>query len=367
MSQRERLVSVDALRGFDMFWIIGADALVGSLKHISDAPWVQLIVTQLEHAEWEGFRFYDLIFPLFVFLVGLSSVFSLGRIDRELGRQAAYERLARRAILLYLLGLFYYGGLPPESTTPMFRYVGVLQRLAICYFFAGLIFLNLRWKGILATTVLLLVGYWVLLMWIPGPGFAAGALSEPGQNWTHYVDQHYLPGYKWDGQWDPEGLLSHIPAVASALLGVLAGLVLRDESFQPWRRVGLFVAAGVGCLVLGYLWGLQFPIIKKLWTSSYVLVAGGWSLLLLALFYVVIDIYQYRTWAQPFVWIGLNPIAVYMATGLVNPNDLVRRVIHSDVEAAMAPYGELVVSLLGLSLAVGFCYWLYQRRIFIRI
>jgi predicted acyltransferase len=349
-----------------MFWIIGADALVAALKPLNQASWFQRLTDQLEHVEWEGYRFYDLIFPLFVFLVGLSSVFSLGRIVETEGRTAAYGRLVRRAALLYVLGLFYYGGRPIDSPEAMFRYVGVLQRLAICYLGAGLIFLNFSWRPMVGITAGLLLGYWALLALVPVPGFGRGDF-DPGHNLTNYLDQHYLPGFKWDGNWDPEGMLSNLPAVASAMLGIFAGLILQNTNASPAQRAKWLAGLGIACLAAGTVWGWQFPIIKKLWTSSYVLVAGGWSYLLLALFYTIIDIGNYRRWAQPFVWIGMNPIAIYLATNLADPIEIVRRVIHPSMVAAMHPYGEVVVALLGLSLAIWVCYWLYRRQIFIRV
>lgn len=361
-----RYESIDALRGFDMFWIIGADGLVKGLREVSDASWVQLIADQLEHVPWAGFHFYDLIFPLFVFLVGTSSVFSLTRIVERHGKSAAYMRLCRRAVVLYLLGLFYYGGLSRDDGPEMFRYVGVLQRIAICYFFGGLLFLNCRLRGLIIACIVILVGYWAMMTFIPVPGVGVGSYEE-GKNLANYVDTQYLPGYKWDGDWDPEGLLSNLPAIASGIFGMFAGLILMNPTLTATKRMNLFVALGLGCLALGWLWGLQFPIIKKLWTSTFVLFAAGWSYLLVALFYWLIDVLKFNVWSKPFVWIGMNCITIYLLTNIVDFRGLVLRVVHQQALDAMGTWGPLVVSLLSLSLSVGVCYLLYRKRMFLRV
>lgn len=362
----KRLMSLDALRGFDMFWILGADGLVHGLRKLTDARPVAVLADQMEHVAWEGFHFYDLIFPLFVFLMGSSAVYSLNKIVREAGVAAAYRRLVLRSLTLYLLGLFYYGGLSREDGLEMFRYVGVLQRIAICYCCAGLIHLNFRWRGVVAWIALLLVGYWLAMTWIPVPDYGRANFAE-GKNLANYIDQVALPGYKWDGPWDPEGLLSTIPAVATALLGVCAALILRSSGRTEIQKLGLLVGVGMACLAAGLMWGMEFPIIKKLWTSSYVLYAGGWSFLLLAFFYGVIDVVDIRRWAMPFVWIGSNCLAIYLLDNIISFRDLVERVIHSDTEAMLGSYGPLVVSMLALSLPVAICWLLYRRRIFIRL
>ena len=394
----ERLVSLDALRGFDMFWIIGADALFQALSRISDRGPVRVAAEQLEHADWIGFRFYDLIFPLFVFIVGVSLVFSLTNLIVMHGKPAAVRRIFRRSVLLYVLALLYYGGFSHEW--PDIRLMGVLNRIALCYLVAALIFCFVRWKEIILITVGLLVGYWALLMFVPFPdvrptpggnaeictetGFTNVAqlnLESPvrirgvlvkGVNLANYVDQRYLPGRKWDGTWDPEGLLSTLPAIATCLLGVLVGLLLRNESFSRPRKVVALLAGGLVCLGLGYAWGIEFPIIKKIWTSSYVLVAGGCSALLLGVFYLVIDVLQFRFWCRPLVWIGMNPITVYLAEQVVGFRALAERFVGGDVgnflDARLGMgFGQLAIALVSLSFGILLCWFLHHKKLFLRV
>ena len=363
-----RLLSLDALRGFDMLWIIGADALGGALANFRGGAPARLLAGQLDHVSWAGFHFYDLIFPLFVFMVGAAVPLSLDKLVATGGGSAALHRVLRRTLLLYALGLFYYGGF----ATPLaeIRLLGVLQRLALCYGGVSLLYLYLRPRGLVATALLLLAGYWAMLTFISVPGFGAGDFAE-GHNLTNWLDAHYLPLRKWDGDHDPEGLLSTLPALASCILGVLASLWLRDSARRPKTRGWLLVGTGVALCAAGYLWGLQFPVIKKLWTSSFVLVTGGWSAVLLGGFYLVIDVWQVRAWAWPFVWVGCNPLAIYLASNLVDFGKISERFAGGDIAAALNALwpglGGLVLAVTGAGLCFGICRFLYRRKIFLRI
>jgi predicted acyltransferase len=360
-----RLMSLDALRGFDMFWIVGADALVEALRKLSGSRVIQGVAGQLEHVGWAGFHFEDLILPMFVFIVGVSLVFSLTRtIERE-GRSGAVARIVRRAVLMYLLGVFYYGGL----STPFreIRLLGVLQRIAIAYLFAGLIFCFFKPRGRIIWCVGLLVGYWLVMTFVPVPGGTAGNFAE-GQNLANWVDKQYLPLRKWDGDHDPEGLLSTLPAIATCLLGVFAGVLLRDAKRSDWTKVCYLAAAGLALVALGWLWNFQFPVIKKIWTSSFVLVAGGYSCLLLAAFHLVIESWGWRGWAQPFVWIGMNPITIYMIHNLVDVGQIAQRFAGGDLsKLCLGRYGDLAVALVEMAITFGICRFMYQRKIFLRL
>ena len=283
LTPTERLTSIDALRGFDMFWIMGAEDIVHALAKWW-GPTAHAIDEQFEHCDWEGFRFYDLIFPLFLFTIGVVIPFSLRK--HTVGshpKGSALIRIARRVVLLFLLGLVINGLLRLNFDT--LRIAGVLQRMAIGYGLASLIFLFTKTRTQAVLFVAILVGYWAILMYVPSPESKAGDLSKE-TNLAGYVDRHYLLGKIYKGYYgygDNEGLLSTIPAIATALLGVMAGNWLLSQNGKWIKSLGL-AAMGLACLGLGLLWSHEFPLIKNLWTSSFVLVTGGWSLLLLSLF-----------------------------------------------------------------------------------
>jgi predicted acyltransferase len=363
-----RLESLDALRGFDMLWIVGADAIGGALAGLKGGIVVHVLAEQMEHRPWEGFHFYDLIFPLFMFMVGVAIPFSLDRLVEREGKPAALRRVLRRFVLLYLLGLLYYGGF--SEGYERIRLLGVLQRLAIGYTGASLLYLYFRPRTIAMVCIGILVGYWALLRFVPVPGFGAGDFAE-GHNLTNWIDAHYLPLRKWNGDHDPEGILSNLPAIATCLLGLFAGLLLRDRERTPRMKLQWLVVAGVSSLVLGYLWGLEFPVIKKIWTSSFVLVAGGWSALLLATFYYLIDVRGWRGWAQPFVWIGCNALTIYLISRVVDFNKLSAFFAGGEIAAALNAawpgLGNVVLALVGIGLCFAICRFLYVRKIFLRI
>jgi predicted acyltransferase len=374
-SETRRIVSVDALRGFDMFWILGGDALAQALKKMAsggegffnDAG--RFFGDQLDHVDWEGFRFYDLIFPLFVFIVGVSIVFSLTKLTEREGKAVAHKRVLRRFVLLFVLALIYSGGVSREW--PEIRLLGVLNRIALCYLSASLLFLNLRLRGLIVACISLLVGYWALMTFVPVPGIGAGSFAK-GANLANWIDSQYLPGKRWDGAWDPEGWLSTLPAIATCLLGVFAGLLLKSTRVDEQRKSLWLIGAGVLMVVAGFAWGLQFPVIKKIWTSSYVLVAGGFSAMLLGAFHQIIDVWGKQRWATLFIWIGANAITLYFVENIVNFEKLAGRLVGGDVarwcnEHWVTGAGNLLAACVGLMLAIALAGFLYRRRIFLRV
>ena len=422
-----RLMSLDALRGFDMFWIIGADSLVYALSRMSQNPATKFLAAQLDHAEWAGFRFYDLIFPLFVFMVGASIVFSLTKIINESGRVGAMHRVLKRGILLFLIGLIYSGGV--TEPWPNMRLMGVLNRIALAYTAAGLLFICFKPRTLVGVCGGLLIGYWALLSFVPirdiqlekenlailaeragDPRSArlfreagnAAAINpsalkdsalwatteliyaattnrvtgkfEPGYNLANHFDFEHLPARKYDLFYDPEGILSTIPAVATCLLGVFAGLILQSGAFSTDKKLLWLFGAGVAGVALGWGWGLQFPVIKKIWTSSYVLVAGGYSALLLGAFYLVVDVWKYQRWCQPFVWMGMNAITIYLIKNFLGGtfSKLSARVLGGDVklwlDAHVAKgFGDLLIAVGGLLIAFWLVRFLHQKKIFLRV
>lgn len=363
-SPRQRLVSLDALRGFDMFWIVGGSGIMSSLPSLSSSGFLAALGRQFDHAEWEGMTFFDLIFPLFVFIAGVSLVFSLSRVLEEKGKSAAVRRILKRSTILFILGVIYSSG--PVARLVDIRLLGVLQRIALCYFFAGVLFCTMRTRGMVAACVALLLGYWALMTFVPVPGMGQGNFEE-GANLANYIDRQYLPFSKYDGDHDPEGLLSTLPAIATCLLGVFAGQLLRNRSVPDQQKViwlGVAGAAGVG---LGLLWGLEFPVIKKIWTSSYVLVAAGYSCLLLAGFHQVIQVWGLRGWAMPFVWIGRNPITMYLLFPLLAGLFWVASPSGSGAGSILGRYTDLGMSIALVALMLATAFGLDRKRIYLRL
>lgn len=361
----KRFVSVDVLRGFDMFWIVGGAEFIQALAGLFGQAVHHPVAVQMEHVPWDGFHFMDLIFPLFVFMAGMSNVFSLGKLLETQGKAAAWKRLLKRSILLYLCGLFYYNGMVDGLDSV--RYVGVLQRIAISSLFAGICYIYCSKKGLLTILAAILAGYYILLAFVPIPG-ESEIFFTVEKNWAVWIDRHFLFGHRWNGDWDPEGLLSGIPAVASCLFGVLAGMMIKDKSLTDSGRLKQFGIWGIGCLAVGYVWSLHFPIIKVLWTSTYVLWAAGWSFLLLAFFYWLTDIKGWQKWAKPFVWIGTNSITIYMTVSFVNFHGLANRLVGKDITSLIGePNANFISHTIQMLLILLFVRFLYKRKIFLRL
>jgi predicted acyltransferase len=269
---------------------------------------------------------------------------------------------------MYVLGVLYYGGI--AAGWDQVRWVGVLQRLAVVYVAAALLHLSCRPRTIIGVTVALLLGYWVLLTFVPVPGGVAGDYTR-GHNLANWIDAHWLPGKVWYGDYDPEGLLSTLPAIASGLFGLFAGRWLQAPGRDGPAKVRGLVLAGAALLLAGYAWGLQFPLIKRIWTSSYALVGGGWSLLLLAGFYWLIDLRRVTRWATPFVWIGSNALLIYLVSHVVDFRAVSGYFVGGPVATALdslwTGLAGLALALTSIALCTALCGWLYVRKLFVRL
>ncbi|PWF65398.1 DUF5009 domain-containing protein [Shewanella sp. BC20] len=369
---KPRLMSLDALRGFDMFWILGGEALFGALLILTGWAGWQWGDTQMHHSEWNGFRFYDLIFPLFIFLSGVALGLSPKRLDKlpMHERMPVYRHGIKRLFLLLLLGILYnHGwGMGAPADPEKVRYASVLGRIAFAWFFAAL----LVWHTSLRTQVLvalgILVAYGAVQLWLPFPGGQAGVLS-PTESINAYVDSLLLPGVSYQGRTpDPEGVLSTLPAVVNALAGVFVGhFIVKSHPKGEWAKVGLLSVAGGVCLTLGWLLDGVIPVNKELWTSSFVLVTSGWSMLLLALFYALVDVLKWQKLTFIFVVIGTNAIIIYLASSLVDWKYIAQSVF-GGVIGALPENAQPLAAVIGL-LTVQWLvlYWMYRRNIFVRI
>lgn len=310
--KNRRLLSLDALRGFDMFFIMGGGALLLSVSSFFPENVSAFIAEQMGHKEWHGFAFYDLIFPLFLFLAGLSLPFSLSKqLSLGKSRLNISLKIVRRAVLLVFLGVLYNGLLNFDFEN--LRYASVLGRIGLAWAIAALIYLWAGKRVSVVVSVVVLLGYWALLALVKAPdALPEVAVYSMEGSIVGYIDRLYLPGVLHLGVHDPEGLLSTLPAVVTAMAGIFTGDFVRQKRVKEYSKVGIMLLTSLILLVLGYLWGLAFPINKNLWTSSFVVFAAGWSLLLFALFYLVIDVVGLKRWSFFFRVIGMNSITIYL-------------------------------------------------------
>ncbi len=369
----KRLASLDALRGLNMFWIIGGEKIADAFARLN-FPLSRILAAQLNHTKWIGFTFYDLIYPMFIFVTGVSIAYSIeNHMKRGQGRAQILLRILRRTFLLFLCGLYLSNsGLSLQGWLTNVRLMGILQRIALCYCGAATLTLFVRKRHQVFIAVMILLGYWLILKFGAVPGYGAGVWYPPEANFANYFDKLFLPGRKYYGTWDVEGLLSTFPALVSCQIGVFAGFWLKKD----WRKTG-FSSQGAsfktaflgltGLLMLGagLLWGLVLPISKLIWTSSFTLVTGGLSTIVLALFYWLIDVRGFQKWAFPFIVIGLNSIFIYLAVNAVPWNKVFEGLFGWN-SRALGQWGGLFSSLVTFFIGWVLLYWMYRKKIFIR-
>jgi predicted acyltransferase len=367
-----RLQSLDVFRGI---------TIAGMILVNNPGDW-GAIYSPLEHAGWSGWTPTDLVFPFFLFIVGVSITLALSRrVEAEGSKRDLYLKIVRRSAIIFALGVF-LGGFPYFDLS-VIRIPGVLQRIAVCYLVTSIIFLNTDWRRQAMVAAALLLVYWALMTLVPVPGFGAGNLGSKEANLAAYVDRAVFGPHVWRFAkvYDPEGLLSTLPAISTTLAGVLAGQLLRSRR-APLEKVAAMFVAGVGGIVAGWAWNYWFPINKALWTSSYVLFTAGLALELLALCYWLLDVKGYRRWAKPFIIFGTNALALYFLAELfANIIGVVSftRAGGDRVALQTLIYEHLFASWAApknasLAFAVGtVLFWLgvmsllYRRRIFIKV
>jgi predicted acyltransferase len=363
-----RLLSLDALRGFDMFWIAGGEEIFHLLAEATGWTGAILVAHQLSHPDWNGFRAYDLIFPLFLFLAGVSTPFSLGsRLERGDDRAKMLRKVVQRGLTLVVLGIIYNNGLQIRPLEDM-RFPSVLGRIGLAGMFAQIIYLYTKTKTQYIWFVSLLLGYWAFVMLVPVPGCGAGIMTMEC-NPVSYFDRLILPGHLHKDIHDPEGLISTIPAIATGLLGIFAGNLLRadERSTSRQQKVLFMFVTGIVFLVLGKLWDYVFPINKNLWTSSFVLFVGGWSLVLLAVFYWIIDVQNWNRWAWILAVIGMNSILIYMAQHFIDFGHTSERLFRGVVKYFSEPYQKVFYAIGYVVVEWLFLYFLYKKKVFLKV
>ncbi len=348
-----------------MIWIAGGRELLLAFVAIFLNPVPEWLNHQFEHSAWVGFTAWDLIMPLFLFVVGTAMPFSFARrIEEGQTKRQLYAKILRRTIVLFVLGMAVQGHLLDFKLATLHVFANTLQAIAVGYLIAAIVMLNAGVIGQVIFTALMLIGFWLLLMFVPLAGHHAGVL-EPKVNVAMAVDEFVLGRFR-DGT-DYTWILSGMTFTASVLLGVFGGQLLRSR-LSPWGRVVALTSIGLACLAAGWAWAewLHFPIIKHIWTSSMTLWAGGWSYLLLALFYLLIDVLGFRRWAFPFVVTGANAIAIYVAWHFIPFPEIAKGLVGGLAEH-IGPAGPFLIALTAVMLWWWVLYDLYRRRVFIRL
>jgi predicted acyltransferase len=367
-SPTKRLYSLDALRGFDMFWIMGGEGIFISLATLTGWPFLQWWAGQLDHVAWHGFHFYDMIFPLFLFIAGISFPFSLAkRIANNDSKTTIYRHIIFRGLILVLLGILYNNAVNPKLGE--LRYGSVLGRIGLAWMFGAIIFFNTKRNSRIIWCAAILIGYWLLLLLFPAHDLGASDPFSREGNLTSYIDRLLMPGKLYLGNHDPEGLLSTIPAIGTALLGMFTGEFLLSDYLKdkPYKRVLYLVIAALVLMAIGQIWNLFFPINKNLWTSSFVCWVGGLSLLLFSLFYLIIDVMNYRKWAFFFVVIGLNPITIYLTERVVNFGAANKFFFGKTAALLPENWASLVSSIGYVAIGWVFLLFLYRKKIFLKV
>ena len=370
MQTNQRLLSLDFFRGF----AVAAMILVNNPGSFADA------YPPLLHAQWHGWTPTDVIFPLFLFIVGVSiSLAFTGLQKQSVPRQDLYKKIIRRTLIIFALGLFLSGF--PHFDLSAIRIPGVLQRIAVCYLVASIIFLNGSVKTSFAWTAGLLLFYWAVMAWYPVPGVGAGSYVK-GENFSAWLDSILLPGHMWSQTltWDPEGVFSTLPAISTTLFGVLTGHLLLSEK-PAMEKTALLLIGGNIAIATGMIWSQWLPINKSLWTSSYAVLMSGISMVMLAMAHYLIDIKGWQKGIKPFRVYGMNAITVFVLTGIVGR--LLYQVKWQSGGGEITLKGWLMkqiflpwLSPLNASLAYALCfvfisylamYWLYRKKIFLKV
>jgi len=360
----KRLHSLDALRGFDMFWITGGSYLVTVFAKYTGAVWLEPVVEQMEHVPWDGFHFYDLIFPLFMFISGVAIPFSLvSKLEKNVPKSSLAKKAVFRGLTLVLLGWFYNGVFSNGFENP--RLPSVLGQIGLAYMFAALIVIYTKsFKSTLYWLGGILVSIGIIQLLVPVPGIGAGVLTPEGCI-NGYFDRMLLPGRLHGTVFDPEGLLCIVSAVTVTLLGSVAGHILRDKKTKEMQKIKILSITGVSLIVFALLISTFYPLIKACWTGSFNLLTGGIGFLLITLFYWIIDVKGWKKWSFFFRVIGMNSIFIYLFHRFFDMDKVVKltlgwTVILGDISELIFVVGEIMLVWLLL-------YYMYKKKIFLRV
>ena len=363
VDKKERLWSLDALRGFDMLFIMGLATWVVELcKMFPSSGVMQWLASQMSHVQWNGLTHHDTIFPLFLFVAGVSFPFSIAK-QRAAGKseKQLFIKIIIRGVVLVMLGLVYNGFFKLDFAN--LRCASVLARIGLAWMFSALLFMKLKNKILIPIAAVFLVVYWLLLWLIPG----GPDTYSYDNNLVGIVDRVLLPGRI--NHFDPEGLLSTLPAIVTAMLGMFTGQFVRlsNEKISGNKKTLYMIIAAVALLCVGLLWSLVFPVNKKLWSSSFVCVVGAYSLFLFALFYFFIDVKGYRRWTFFFRVVGMNSITIYLAQSIIGFRQISRFFLGGLVSKFPELWANLINATGYILICWLFLYFLYKKNIFLKV
>jgi predicted acyltransferase len=364
----KRLHSLDALRGFDMFWIMGGEGIVIALAALTGWPFFQWWNENLDHAAWNGFHFMDLIFPLFLFIAGISFPFSKAkRYHGPETRKSLYIHIIKRGLILVLLGIIYNNAI--RFNFSQMRYGSVLGHIGLAWMFAALIFINTKLTFRIVWFCGILLGYWALLLLFPATDLGSTDPFSMNGCLVGYIDRLFMPGHLYLDVHDPEGILNTLPAISTALLGMFTGEFVMSDYLKDRqvKKVLYMVAAGIVFILIGLLWNTTFPINKNLWSSSFVCFVGGLSILLFSIFYLVIDVWNFKKWSFFFVVIGMNSITIYLADNIIGFDQASKFLFGGFKSFFPEAYEPFISSVAIVITGWLFLYFLYKKKIFLKV
>ena len=377
MKTKERLMSLDVLRGLDLFFLVGLESVMHPLASAIDTEGFHDFMWNFSHVEWEGFSPWDLVMPLFLFMSGVSIPFAMSNYRKGADKSGLCQRLLKRVALLWIFGMICQGNLRGLDPDRIYLYSNTLQTIAVGYLFTVIFYLFTSWRTQAGIAVLLLLGYWGAMKWVTVDGFGGGNYT-PDLNLAEWIDRTVLGRFR-DGASVEDGvvqfapwyrytwILSSLNFIVTVMTGCFAGQILRNVSFKPNQKALLLAVAGAVLVAAGWLWNIEFPVIKKLWTSSMVLVSSGYCFLLMAVSYYIVDVKGLRRGTEWLRVYGMNSIMAYMLAQCIN----FRSVAHSlfyGVEQYIGPAWYQVLMAASCSIIIYVILWrMYKLRIFLRV
>lgn len=362
MGDNKRLLSLDVLRGFDMLFIMGMSEFIAVFCSLFPGGKNCWLARNMFHVEWNGLHFEDTIFPLFLFIAGISFPFSLrSQLDQNKSKIQISFRIIKRGIVLIIFGIIYNGFFQFDFEN--LRIASVLGRIGIAWMIAALLYLWCKRSIQVVIGVVILIGYWLIMRYLPGSDDPFSYMD----NLVGVIDRAYLPGKLHEGVFDPEGLFSSIPAIVTAMMGIFTGDFIKNGKNNSIQKVNILFFTAAVFLVIGLVWNSVFPINKKLWTSSFVMVVGAYSIAIFAVFYYIIDIRGIRTWTFPFKIIGLNSITIYMAQIIISFWDISKFFLGGIANLIGGPYRSVVLYGGYVAACWLFLYYLYKKKTFLKI